>query len=317
MVSTIGEKKGRNPMGRVRARTFVTVLGGLVALALLGAACDGGDDGGGAKGTVTVGATSFPENQIVAEMYAQVLEKAGYRVERQLTISTREILQPALQKGDIDIAPEYLGTLLVFLDPKADPSSDPEQVVDPLSRALEAKGLVLLEHSQANDTNAFVVTRATADRHGLKKVSDLAPVAGELTLGGPPECPERPFCLPGLEKTYGIRGLEFQPIGACNTPTAQALEAGKIDVALLCSTQAVISDRGWVVLEDDKGLQRADNIAPVVNRKTLNPEIEQLLNGVSSKLTTENITKLNARVELQREDPAEVARDFLKEQDLL
>ncbi|MGH2707229.1 MAG: ABC transporter substrate-binding protein [Actinomycetota bacterium] len=301
-------------MWRPRAGALVAAL---IALALMAAACGGSDDRAATKGTITVGAVTFAENQIVAEMYAQVLEKAGYRVERQLNIGSREILQPALQKGDIDIAPEYLGSLLVFLDPKADPSSDPEQIVGPLEKALEARRLVLLRLSRANDTTAFVVTRATAGTHGLRKVSDLAAVAEKLTLGGPAECPERPFCLLGLERTYGIKGLKFQPIGVCNTPTAQALEAGKVDIALLCSTQAIISEKDWVVLEDDKGLQKADNIAPVVNRKALNPEIEQLLNGVSSKLTTENLTKLNARVELRREDPAQVARDFLKEQGLL
>ncbi len=301
-------------MGRRRAGALGAAL---MAAALMAAACGGDGNEGATKGAITVGAVTFAENQIVAEMYAQVLEKAGYRVERQLTIGTREILEPALEKGEIDVAPEYLGSLLVFLDPKADPSSDPERIVGPLGKALEAKGLVLLQPSRANDTNAFVVTRATADAHGLEKVSDLAKVAGKLTLGGPPECPERPFCLPGLEQTYGIKGLKFQPIGACNTPTAQALEAGRIDIALLCSTQAIISERGWVVLEDDRGLQRADNITPVVNRETLNPEIERLLNDVSSKLTTQNITQLNARVELRREDPAEVARDFLNDQALL
>lgn len=301
-------------MRRLRPGTLGAAL---IAMALVAAACQGGEDGGGTKGTITVGAVGIAENEIVAEMYAQVLDKAGYNVEKQLNITQREILQPALQKGEIDVAPEYLGTLLVFLDPKASPSGEPEQVVGPLEKALEAKGLALLQYSKANDTNAFVVTKATADKHGLKKVSDLKAVAGNLTLGGPPECPERPFCLPGLERTYGIKGLKFQPIGACNTATAQALEAGKIDIALLCSTQSVISERDWVVLEDDKHLQKADNIVPVVNKKTLNPEIEQLLNGVSSKLTTENISRLNARVELRREDPSDVARDFLEDQGLL
>jgi osmoprotectant transport system substrate-binding protein len=135
-----------------------------------------GIDGGGASGSgeVTVGAVAFAENQIVAEMYAQVLEGAGYTVDRQLDLGSREILVPAIESGEVDIAPEYLGSLLLFLDPKADASGDPANNVSLLEPLLKEKGLVLLEPSEANDTNAFVVTQETADRYGLQSVSDLA-----------------------------------------------------------------------------------------------------------------------------------------------
>jgi osmoprotectant transport system substrate-binding protein len=310
----------------MRSRRAVVLGAPLLLLALLLGACRSDDGGGGggdgeeeqSKGDVTVGVSgSFAENQIVAEMYAQVLENAGYNVDKQTNLQRREISQPAIESGEIDLKPEYLGTLLVFLDPNATPTSDPEANVEPLKKLLDPKGLALLDYSPANDTNAFVVTKETADKHNLKRMSDLAPVASQLTLGGPPECEARPFCIPGLRDTYGINFGKVEKIGACDSATANALDAGKVDVALLCSTQSIIASKGWVVLEDDKKLQKADNIAPVIRKDVLNDEITELLNGVSAKITTDNITKLNAKVELEQDDPEAVAREFLEEQKLI
>jgi osmoprotectant transport system substrate-binding protein len=138
-----------------------------------------------------------------------------------------------------------------------------------------------------------------------------APVAEQLTLGGPPECPKRPFCIPGLKETYGIEFADFKALDVGGPLTVKALENGQIDVGLLFSTSSVIGDRGWVVLEDDKNLQQAENITPIVNQEASDPAIAELLNPVSAALTTENITELNGRVEIDGEDPAAVATDFL------
>ncbi len=293
----------------------------LLALAFVAVACGSGGGTTGTtspKGTLTVGVSGgFAENQIVAEMYAQVLEHAGYTVKRQLDIQNREASEPALKSGVIDLKPEYIGTLLLFVNPQASASADPAQEASALKPLLAATGITLLNYSQANDTNAFVVTKATADKYHLAKVSDLASVAGQLTLGGPPECPQRPFCIPGLKTTYGVTFGHFNPIGACDSATADALDAGAIDVALLCSTQSVISAKGWVALEDDKHLQKADNIAPVVRTSVDNAEINRLLNAVSAKLTTENILPLNKAVEIDHEDAAVVAKKFLQDNGLL
>ena len=297
-----------------------------LALALLLGACGSGEGDEGTTGTggteergsVTVGVSAaFAENQIVAEMYAQVLEEAGYTVDRQLDLGQREISQPALESGEIHIKPEYLGSLLLYLDPKAEASGDPQANVDLLTPLLEEDGIALLEPSEANDTNAFVVTQETADEHGLASMSDLAPVAGDLTLGGPPECPERPFCIPGLKDTYGVTFGDFKPLDVGGPLTVAALDSGKIDVALLFSTSSVIGDKGWVLLEDDQNLQTAENITPVVSEDVLNDEITELLNAVSAELTTENMTELNGRVEIDKEDPATVATDFLTEAGLI
>jgi glycine betaine/choline ABC-type transport system substrate-binding protein len=140
------------------------------------------------------------------------------------------------------------------------------------------------------------------------------PVASQLVLGGPPECPKRPYCIPGLKRVYGVEFQEFKPLDVGGPLTVKALEAGRIDVALLFSTNSQIQANGWVLLEDDKNLQAAENITPVVREDVLDDTITQLLNEVSSKLTTENITDLNSRVEIDGEEPAVVAEDFLQQQ---
>ena len=155
------------------------VLGAtLLALSLVAVACGGpGGDGtqGGGGGQLTVGGVAFAENQILGEMYGQVLEDAGFEVERQLNLESREVLQPAIQDGEIDVAPEYLSSLLLFLDPEAESSGDPQEVRSALEPLLADNGQVLLESSAAQDQNALVVTQETADEHGLTTTSDLAP----------------------------------------------------------------------------------------------------------------------------------------------
>jgi osmoprotectant transport system substrate-binding protein len=295
----------------------------MLLMTLVLGACGGGDGGGDgagteSKGDITVGVSgAFAENQIVAEMYAQVLEDAGYNVDRQLDIGARDVSQSALNSGEIDVVPEYLSSLLLFLDPNATAVSDTAESAEKVRALLEGKGLVLLEPSEADDTNAIVVTEETAEERNLEKVSDLAPIAGELTFGGPPECPERPLCQIGLMETYGINFKEFKALDVGGALTVAALDGGEVDVALLFSTSSVIKDRGFVVLEDDKGLQAADNITPLIREEVNNEEITELLNSVSEKLTTENITDLNARVELDKEEPEDVAREFLEDEGLI
>lgn len=301
-----------------------TVLGAsLLAVALVAAACGGaGGDGGGdgEKPTLTIGADNFAESEIVAEMYAQVLENAGYTIERETGL-TRETRIPSMETGEIDIAPEYLATLLLFLDPEAEATSDEQAVLQELEPLLADIGLAVLEPSAAVDTNAFVVTGDTASELDLTTVSDLAPVAGDLTLGGPAECPRRPFCILGLEEVYGVEFGEFVPLDAAGPLTIEALDNGDIDVALMFSTQGIIAENGWVLLDDDKGLQAADNITPLWNSdkagEEFKSEIQELLNGVSATLTTEGMTELNGRVDVEGEAPADVAADFLTEQGLL
>jgi osmoprotectant transport system substrate-binding protein len=297
----------------------------VLALALVGAACSksgggGNTPSGSARGTLTVGVSSaFPENQIVAEMYAQVLQHAGYTVNKQLDIMSREVSDPALASGQIDLKPEYLASELAGpLANAADKASgDANAELTTLQGLLMPKAISVLTPSQANDQNAFVVTQETSTRYNLHTVSDLAPVAGMLTLGGPPECPMRMFCAVGLKSVYNVTFGHFTPIGVCDSATADALDAGRIDVALLCSTQPIIADKGWVVLEDDKHLQNAENITPVIRTDKLNSEVTNLLNAVSAKLTTANVVTLSAKVAIDHEDASAVAKDFLMSNGLL
>lgn len=294
----------------------------LLALLLMAAACGTGGDDNGTTGDgderpqITVGDDSFAESQIVAEMFTLVLEDAGFEVDR-TSVDSREIRIPAMESGEIDLAPEYLATLLVFLDPDADPPSDPQEAADQLQPLVEEKGLALLDFSEAVDTNAFVVTQETADEFDLAAVSDLQGVAGDMTLGGPPECPDRPFCIPGLRRVYDVEFGEFRPLDVGGPITVQALAGGEIDVGLLFSTSGAIARRGFVLLEDDMNLQAADNIVPLIRSDVLDEEITELLNAVTAALTTENITELNARVEVDQEDPDVVARSFLEDEGLL
>ena len=304
-------------MGKGRLSAVAAVL----VVSVVGAACGkksttSTSSPSPAKPSITVGSVTFSESQIVAEMFAQVLAKAGYKVSKQLSLGQRAVLQAAMP-GDIQVAPEYIGSLLAYL--KGTKSSDAVSETAQDNALLAPKGLTVLDPSAANDTNAFVVTKATATKYNLSKVSDLKPVASKLTLGAPPECSTNPLCLPGLKNVYGITGLKFQPIGACDSATANALDTGGVDVAELCSTQSIIAKKGWVVLDDDKKLQPADNITAEVSVPlvTSNPDVKTLLSGVLSKLTTANIVPLNAQVDIDHKDAATVAKDFLTGNGLL
>jgi osmoprotectant transport system substrate-binding protein len=297
----------------------------VLALALVAVACSSGGGGGGGggggtqnKGSLTVGVSgAFPENQLVAEMYAQVLEKAGYTVSRQLDLQTRQISDTALFKGDIDVKPEYLAYELPALDANADTSGSADEVAGRLAPLLEQKGVTLLDFTPANDTNVLVVTGDTASENSLSTISDLASVAGQFTLGGPPACPKNAFCIPAFKKVYGITFKSFKPLDEGGPATVAALENGAVDVGELFSTDPVIIEKGFVALEDDKNSQPAGNIAPVIRTDKLNDEIESLLNAVSAKITTENITAAIKQVAVDKKDVADVAAEFLQTNGLL
>ena len=295
----------------------------LVAVCLALVACDRSDptapgSAGGSTGSIVVGVSgSFAENELVAEMYAQVLEDAGYRVERRFDLRSREISQNALESGQIDLKPEYLSSLLLFLDPNAVASDKPATVNARIRELLLPRGITPLTPSPAQDTNVFVVNRATAERFDLATVSSLAPVADQLTFGGPPECAQRPFCLPGLHRVYGILFDDFAALDAGGPQTIAALTTDEVQVGLLFSTDPRIRQNGFVALVDDEQLQNAENITPVIRSEVLTPEIGRLLDAVSARLTTENVTELVGDVVIDGEDVPSVARRFLMDNGLL
>ena len=275
---------------------------------------------GGAKPTIKMGSANFPEQVILGELYAQILEANGFTIERHLNLGSREIVWPALESGQIDMYPEYLATLERFLaKDQSKASSDPAATQKALQDVLTPKNITVLDYSQALDQNGFAVTKATADKYKLSKMSDLQPVANQLVLGGTPECPQRPFCLLGLMQTYGLMFKDFKPLDTGGPLTVAALENGEIDVGELFTTDPNIGLKGFIELEDDKHLQLADNIAPVVRNDILNraPELRQLANSVSSKLTTPDLIDMNKQVGIDHKDAKDVAQAYLKDKGLI
>ena len=291
-------------------------------LALLLAAC-GGDDAlqGGTQpneqSSVTVGSTNFSEQLILAEMYAAVLKKAGVNVDTRLNLGAREVVFPALEKGEIDLLPEYNGSALSFLNPDATQTTA-DEVNTALAPLLDGKGLVALEPSPAEDKDGFAVTKETADKYGLAKISDLKGKAGQLVIGGPPELKTRPSGIPGLKKVYGIEDFkEFKALDAGGPLTTSALNKGDIDVGRVFTTQGAIAEHGWVLLEEDKPLEPAQNIVPIGRKDAMTDQVTQALNALAPKITTEELTKLNKLVEVDKQDPEKVANDWLTQQGLL
>jgi osmoprotectant transport system substrate-binding protein len=304
-------------------------LGGAAAavcLALALAACGGGggndalknegsSSGGGA--TVTVGSTNFSEQLILAQMYAAVLKKAGVNVDTRLNLGSREVVFPALVKGDIDLLPEYNGSVLSYLDKNATQTTS-DEVNTALAPKLDAKGLVALDQSPAEDKDGWAVTKATADKYGLAKVSDLKGKASQLVVGGPPELKTRPAGLPGLKKVYGIEDFkEFKALDAGGPLTISALNKGNIDVGRVFTTQGAIARYGWVLLQEDKPLEPAQNIVPIGRKDAMTDQVKQALNGLAAKITTKELTKLNKQVDIDKDDPETVANDWLTSQGLL
>jgi osmoprotectant transport system substrate-binding protein len=240
-----------------------------------------------------------------------VLEDGGFSVRREFDLRSREVSQSALESGQIDVKPEYLSSLLLFLDPNAQAADDPIAVERQVAALLRPKGISVLAPSPAADTNVFVANAETAERYHLTTMSSLAPVAGRLVVGGPPECPVRPFCLPGMHDVYGIVFDDFVPLDAGGPDTVAALRSDEVQVGLMFSTDPSIQANGFVPMVDDKHLQDAENITPVVRTGKLSRQVRVLLDSVSARLTSEAVTALVGKVVIDGESVAKVARDFL------
>ncbi|QKW07266.1 ABC transporter substrate-binding protein [Streptomyces sp. NA04227] len=286
---------------------------------------DGGSDsGGGEKGSLVVGAARFTEAKVLAELYAGVLENAGYEVSVK-TVQNREVYGPQLEKGAIDVVPEYAATLAEFFNlkkngPDAKPvaSNDLDATVKALKGLATPRGLKVLPAGNAVDQNAFAVSAEFAKEHNLKTLSDLGKSGEKVKIAAGDECEERPFCAPGLEKTYGIEVDGIDPKGVGTTASKQAVKNGTDQLALTTTTDATLESFGLVLLQDDKKLQNADNILPVVNAKDAgSKEIEDILGALTRTLTTEDLIELNRKVDAERQKEADVAAEYLKEKGLV
>ena len=297
-----------------------------IALLLVASACTdtGGEDTAGDVTkdgpTIVVGSADFTESIILAEIYAQGLEAKGYDVDTKLNIGAREIYIPELEKGTIDVFPEYTGSLLSYLSSqKETPSPDSDTTYEAADEALGEKRITLLEYAPAQDKDGIVTNSETAKDLDLEKISDLEEHASDLVFGGPPECRERQACLKGLADVYGIEFKEFKSLKP-GQPVVQALKANEIQVANIFTTDSSIVANDFVLLEDDKGpIAGAENVVPAVLDEVLAAydTLEADLNAITAKITTEQLLQLNGRVDIDKDDPDDVAASFLRDNDLI
>jgi osmoprotectant transport system substrate-binding protein len=267
--------------------------------------------------TIRLGSDGFYEAKLMAEIYGQALEAKGYKVDRTaIGIGARKVSAPALESGQFDLKPEYIGSGLAFYA-AGKQTGDPKNNQTELQNVLKPKGITVLDYSPAADQNAFVVRKETADQFKLAKMSDLTPIAGQLKFGVATDCPTNPVCGKALKDAYGIDVANATKLAACDTPMAQALAGKTIDVGELCSTQPDIAVNGWVLLEDDKKTQPADNLAPLVRDDLLGKladkaGFQKILNDVSAKMDTKTLTDLNKAIAVDKKDIAAVAKEWLK-----
>lgn len=295
-----------------------------LSLALALSACGGsplapessaGGGGTGGDSPVVVGSANFPENAIIAEIYAGALNAAGVEATTKLNIGAREVYIKAIQDGSVDVVPDYSGNLLGFVD-AANTVTDPADVLAALPAKLP-DGLSVLEASNAEDKDALVVTAETAAKYGdLKTIEDLAKVCDQLTFGAPPEFQTRPYGLPGLEKIYNCVPKAFTPISDGGGPlTVKALLNDEIQVADIFTTSPAIPANKLVVLEDPLNNWLAQQVLPLVKTERINDAAKTALNNVSAKLSTEDLISLRDEVEGEAKmDPKVAATAWLKDQ---
>lgn len=271
----------------------------------------------GGSGTVVIGSANFAENRILAEVYEQALDAAGFDAQT-VDLTTRPVIIPQVQNGEIDVEPDYVGALTEYFNlevngPDAEiiANNDLDATLAAARMFAEPRGLKVLDPSPAADQNAFAVTKEFADEYGLEKLSDLTKVTEPLVLGGTPECQTYSLCLPSLESTYGL-DLDFQQTDLGGPLTVSALKNGTVNVNQYLSSDGTAPSNGFVILEDDKGSAPVDNVIPVVGKEYAdNPVLLEVLNKVSAAMTTDDLLGLNASVSVDRKLPAEAATDFL------
>jgi len=297
--------KGRLALGAV-------VVG--AALALSGCASgdplDSGTDDSGSSETITIGSQAYYSNEIIAEIYAQALENAGFTVERQFNIGQRDAYLPSLENGDVDLFPEYTGNLLQFYSPDTTATTS-DDVYAELADALP-EGLTVLDQASATDQDSYNVTKEFADANNLASLEDLAAVTVPLTLGGAAELEERPYGPAGLLSVYGAT-VGFSATG---DTTVEDLLAGTVNIANVYSADPRIQTENLVTLEDPKGLFLASNVVPLVNADIAD-SIADVINAVQAKLTPEGLVALNVQSTVDQESSEDIAKAWLSENGLV
>ena len=298
----------------------------VLALALSACSTGGGGASPGASGatgsaagnaTIKIGSDGFDEARVMAEVYAQALEAKGFTVDRAgIGLGTRKVTAEALASGQIDLKPEYIGSGLTFYGGTSGRSSDDNKAALQDKLTAVGGGITVLAYTPAQDTNAFVVRKETADQLQVAKMSDMAAVQNQLKWALATDCPTNPLCAAALKTEYGLEPTDVTYLDPCSGPMAAALLNKTVDVAELCSTGPEITTNGWVVLEDDKQTQPADNIAPIVRNALLagldRAKFEQTLNDVSAKVDTKTLAQLYYDVAVNKKDLKDVASTWLQ-----
>jgi osmoprotectant transport system substrate-binding protein len=285
----------------------------LLVLLVLLCGCRGSPQPQAATG-IRIAAYDFSENQVLAAVYAQGLRREGLAVSVQPGVATREVVEPALEQGVVDLVIDYLGTALDFVSPGRHQNlSTPEQVRAALRAAFAGRGVAVLDAAAAEDQNGFAVSTAFAAAHRLSRLTDLAALAPHLTFGGPPECRQRPLCLPGLREVYGLRFGAVRNMSS-RAATVEALVAGQVQVGLLETTDARLEREPVRLLVDDRSLQPHENVVPLVRAAVLDhtggPRLRAVLDSISARLTTADVVRLNRAVEIDGQTPAQAAAHF-------
>ncbi|MEV0094001.1 ABC transporter substrate-binding protein [Streptomyces sp. NPDC050738] len=305
----------------------------LPVLLLLTTACTGGptlENQGdvtappGDSSHLTVGSAGFTESDLLAQMYVLLLDQAGYSTQI-LSVTNRELYEPALESGQIDVVPEYAATFADWLNakvngPDAAPVGSPDlgKTMTALRSLATPRGLTVLDPGAAVDQNAFAVASSYATEHHLKTLSDLGASKLPVRLAAGDECVQRPYCAPGLKKTYGIDITAVDPKGVGTTPSKQAVQNGQDQMVLTTSTDATLDNFGLVLLDDDKHLQNADYIVPVVNRSQAgSSKVTAALDKLNTVLTTADLASMNEQVDSWRRLPGDVARTYLQSKKLI
>lgn len=292
-------KKARLALGALLTGAAL-ILSGCASNDPLGSSSSPDDD------TIVIGSQAYYSNEIIAEIYAQALEAAGFTVERKFNIGQRDAYLPSIENGEIDLFPEYTGNLLQSYNPDTT-STAPDDVYNELAASLP-DGLTVLEMSSATDQDSYNVTAAFAEKYGLESLDDLASVTEQLTLGGAPELEERPYGPSGLSDIYGVQ-VDFVATG---DTTVEDLIAGTVNIANVYSADPRIQTEDLVTLADPQSMFLASNVVPLVNADIAD-EIAEVINAVSAKLTPEGLIALNVESTVDQRSPEAIAKDWLAE----
>ncbi|WP_181311878.1 ABC transporter substrate-binding protein [Nocardioides campestrisoli] len=316
---------------RTRSPRRLLASAAVLSLVVLAGACAGddlssdeagNDDGGGSQGSVTLASQNFGEAALVTAMYAEVLEDAGYNVTTKL-VGSRAVYMEEFP-GEVDVVPEYVAGISDYLNTSADgadaepiTTNDAAESIDAAQPLLDDAGITLLEPSEATSQNAYFVTTERAEAEELTALSDLE--GEKVVLAAAPDCEGRDDCEKGLAETYGIDVTELLPLGFGSPQTYQAVIDGEADLGQSGTLDGTLESQGLVLLEDDRGIQPAQNLVPAVSSEFLdaNPDVQDRLEGLMGALDNETLGDLIARVTVDREKPEDVASEWLQEQGLV